>query len=168
MNEFQSLISRRLLRFQVSEGATLHRFFSMPLFDLQTSNLLLVCQWNNILFIYLFIYLYICTKCSITDHTMTSKPWVGSTGSMAMFSMCRLHAFEQAIDPKKLRVERWNRIWVMIAFTNWIMRDKAIHPKKLRGERWNRFWVSILHLPTELCSRRLYDALVWSFAFGFL
>jgi hypothetical protein len=41
------------------KGATLHRFFSMPLFDLQTSNLLLVCQWNNILFIYLFIFLYL-------------------------------------------------------------------------------------------------------------
>jgi hypothetical protein len=24
--------------------------------------------------------------------------------------MCGLHAFEKAIDPKKLRVERWNHI----------------------------------------------------------
>lgn len=90
-------------------------------------------------------------------------------------SMCRLHAFEKAIDPKKLRVERWNRICVMICiFTNWIMHDKAVDPKKLRGERWNRFWMTIdcvSCLPTQfMFERRLYDthALVWLFAFGSL
>jgi hypothetical protein len=63
----------------VSRRGNFTQIFQHAFFDLQTSNLLLVCQWKIIIYL-LYIYIF-CTKCSITHDTMTtSKPWVGSTG----------------------------------------------------------------------------------------
>jgi hypothetical protein len=64
----------------VRKGQLYTDFSAMPFltFKLQTFSYFV----NEIIYFlfYIFIYLYICTKCSITHDTMTSKPWVGSTG----------------------------------------------------------------------------------------